>query len=163
MDNRKKKELSSFQKITNKQKRHDNYLSSNLPTLKEAKKIRNTNLALVFLERQTDHTKEPVTIEKFCSQNNISKSTLRNIIKELTGVKSKKTSKKIVQQLEQKISEIKIKNPPKKHKKKYVEEYDEDLSDVEDNVLKISNIIDKDPNIQINGKIEKLKAEALKR
>lgn len=90
----KKREQTPFQKLKMVQKRVEHYKDSNVPTVKQACQIRSINLALNFLERQADHTKEPITYEKYCKQHKISTSTLRKAIKELTSETSYKANPK---------------------------------------------------------------------
>lgn len=86
MDNQKKKrELSTLQKLTNSQKRIESYKSKTLPTVKEAMHIRTITLAMQYLERQTDINKEIITFSNYCKKNKISENTLRKALKELTG------------------------------------------------------------------------------
>lgn len=92
VQNKNKKELSAFQKLTNLQKRVENYKSKDLPTVKQASHLRTISLAVGFLERQSDPTKSPLTFEAYCTKHDINQNTLRKALKSLTGETSKKTN-----------------------------------------------------------------------
>ena len=87
-----KKELSPFQKLSNLQKRVENYKNKDLPTVKEASHLRTISLAIGFLERQSDATKTPITFEAYCNKHSVNQNTLRKALKSLTGETTKKTN-----------------------------------------------------------------------
>lgn len=81
----KKTKLSSKQELNILLKKDNNLLNNKIPTYKNIKQMRIRQLSLDFLSQCSNKNNIPPTLKYFSFQNNVSESTLRKGIKDITG------------------------------------------------------------------------------